>query len=336
MKKKLKKILSFILAATMCISLAACAESEQGASSEQSKAEASSETSVAPTEEPSSKEESQAATEITLTDREGNEITVPVEIESIVSIGPSVTEILIDLGLSDKIVGIDTYSAMVEGASELEVPQFDMMAPDNETLAELEADLIISTGMSAAYEEDPYKTVKDLGTVVTYVPTAVDIQAIKDDVLFIGELTGTSDKAQELVDEMTVALTDFANIDTNGYTVYVEISNPPYMMGVGGNTYIDELISLTGSVNVLSDQDPWASVNEEFIVSKNPAIILTSVNYVEDAVGEINARSGWDAIDAVKNEQVYLVNPDSINVPNHNVVLFLEEYKAIIDGITAE
>ena len=44
------------------------------------------------------------------TDRSGNEVTIPEEVNSIVSMAPSTTQILIDLGLGDKIVACDTYS----------------------------------------------------------------------------------------------------------------------------------------------------------------------------------------------------------------------------------
>lgn len=43
------------------------------------------------------------------TDRSGNSITLPEQVESIISMAPSTTRILIDLGLADKIVACDTY-----------------------------------------------------------------------------------------------------------------------------------------------------------------------------------------------------------------------------------
>ena len=62
-------------------------------------------------------------------DRAGNDITVPEKVEKIVSMSPSATELLIDLGLADKIIAIDTYSASSPFASKLkaDLPAFDMI-----------------------------------------------------------------------------------------------------------------------------------------------------------------------------------------------------------------
>ena len=67
-------------------------------------------------------------------DRAGNAIALPGEVNTIVSLAPSTTEIIIDLGLADKLVAIDTYSAFY-WPELAELPQYDMMAPDNEQLA---------------------------------------------------------------------------------------------------------------------------------------------------------------------------------------------------------
>ena len=52
---------------------------------------------------------------VTMKDMEGTEFTVPKKIERIVSTAPSNTEILVGLGLGDKIVGVDKYSSDVKG-----------------------------------------------------------------------------------------------------------------------------------------------------------------------------------------------------------------------------
>ena len=50
-----------------------------------------------------------------VTDREGTEVNIPTKIEKIISTAPSNTEVLMALGLGDKLVAIDKYSTDIEG-----------------------------------------------------------------------------------------------------------------------------------------------------------------------------------------------------------------------------
>ncbi|MCR4997152.1 MAG: ABC transporter substrate-binding protein, partial [Butyrivibrio sp.] len=77
------------------------------------------------------------------TDRSGNPIEVPENVETIISMAPSTTQILIDLGLGDKIVACDTYSYGSYLADlKADIPQFDMMTPDQEKIVSLNADVV--------------------------------------------------------------------------------------------------------------------------------------------------------------------------------------------------
>ena len=96
----------------------------------------------------------------TMTDREGNEFTLPKKVEKIISTAPSNTEVLVALGLSDKLVAVDKYSSDVEGVS-TEIPQIDFRNPDAETIIALEPDLIIASGHNKVGDEDPFQLVKE-------------------------------------------------------------------------------------------------------------------------------------------------------------------------------
>ena len=94
-----KKIASLILAATM-LTCAACTAKPDDTKATEESAASSAEASAIETSMPDIS-----------TDRAGNAIEVPENIDKIVSLAPSTTEVLIELGLADKIVGIDYYSA---------------------------------------------------------------------------------------------------------------------------------------------------------------------------------------------------------------------------------
>ena len=260
-------------------------------------------------------------------DRAGEPINLPEQIEKIVSMAPSTTRVLTDLGLTDKLIAVDTYSAYYQ--PELaELPQFDMMAPDAEQLAQLEPDVIFITGMSLSGGDNPYQALIDLGIPVVQIPSSSSIAAIQEDVLFIGECVGESDGAQALVDDMQATIDEIFLIGatiSSRKTVAVEVAALPYLCYAGGGTYIDEMITLIGAENAYGDADPWASVTEETAVATNPDVILTCISYLPDPVGEIMGREGWSDVTAIANGDVYLLDEESANQPNHRIVKALRE-----------
>ena len=103
-------------------------------------------------------------------------------------------------------------------------------------------------------------------------------------------------------------------------TVLFEISALPYIYGPGDHTYLDEMIELIGAVNVLDGQDDWVFVSEEAALVMNPDVILTSTDYIEDPIGEILSREGWDSVTAVADKAVYPISSQTSNQPNQHIV----------------
>ena len=265
-------------------------------------------------------------------DRAGEPINLPEQIEKIVSMAPSTTRVLTDLGLADKLAAVDTYSAYYQ--PELAgLPQFDMMAPDVEKLAEMAPDVIFITGMSLSGGDNPYQALIDLGIPVVQIPSSSSIAAIQEDVLFIGECVGETEGAQALVDEMQAGIDEIAAIGAAiepKKSVAVEVAALPYLCYAGGGTYIDEMISLIGAVNAYGDADPWASVTEEAAVAANPDVILTCISYLPDPVGEILGREGWGEVTAIAAGAVFQLDEESSNQPNHRIVKALREMAAAV------
>lgn len=260
-------------------------------------------------------------------DRAGEPIELPDKIETIISLAPSTTRVLTDLGLQEKLIAVDTYSAgyQPELAS---LPEFDMMTPDVEKLAEMKPDVIFITGMSLSGGSNPYQALIDLGIPVVGIPTSNSIDAIREDVLFIGECVGETDGAQALVDEMQAEIDEIAAIGAtieDKKTVAVEVSALPQLCYAGGDTYINEMIEIIGAENAFGESDPWASVTEEAAVDTNPDVILTCTSYLPDPVGEILSRRGWENVTAIADKAVFQLDEESVNQPNHHITKALRE-----------
>ncbi len=341
----MKKLLALVMTAVLAVSMLACTtEAEVDTSSEDassvSQTEESSEEESSEDTESSATESSEAVESASteLTDRAGNTIEVKEEYTKIVSYAPSLTEILVDLGYADKIIAITSVD-MTEGLPE-DVLVFDMMNPDIEAITASQPDLVITTELTAAGQSSPFDEVESAGATVANVPTATSIEGIYADIEFLGELLKAEDKADILVSDMQTAIAEYQALSadiTEKKTVYFEISPAPYMYSTGSGSYLNEMIEIIGGENVLAGTEGWLSVTDEMILTSNPSVIFTNVNYADAPIDEIKARSGWDAVDAVANDAVYYVDNMSTSLPNHNIVKGLDEMaKALYPEVYGE
>ena len=346
-----KKLLSVMMATTLSFTmLVGCASSdskkEDEAVSENSddaasKASDEADTAVSNAQEESSEEETAAVEAIVLseapaTDLAGNEITVPTEIDAIVSMSPSSTRLLIDLGLSDYIVACDTYSYEYYGDNlAADVPQYDMMAPDQESIVALNPDIIFTTGMSYAAGSDVYASVREAGICVADIPSASSLEEIGESITFTGACTGTSEEAELIVEEMNDTLAQIEELastisDDEKKTVLYETNTPtadyPTIYSAGSDTYIGEMIEKLGAINATGDQEGWPSLTEEDAIAINPDVIISTDMFTPDAVDTHLALSGWENVTAVANGDVYLMElSNELNQPNQHVVSAMVE-----------
>lgn len=261
-----------------------------------------------------------------MTDREGNEFTLPKEVNTIISTAPSNTEVLAELGLSDKLVAVDKYSADIEGISE-DLPKIDFRNPDAETLVSLDPDIIIASGHNKSGNEDPFAAVKEAGIQVVYIPSSTSIEGIYEDIEFIADITGTEKEGKELLENMKEDINSIKKIGdtiTDKKSVYFEIGSSSSLFSFGSNTFLNEMIELIGAKNILASEDSWISPTPEFIVEANPDVILTN-EPTDNIVESIKARDGWQDITAVKDNAVYSIDKNSSSRPSQNIIKALKE-----------
>lgn len=252
-------------------------------------------------------------------DRAGNLITQPQEVGTIISLAPSITEVLVDLGLADKLVAIDLYSADIAGVPE-NLPKFDMMTPDMEQILSLSPDLVLASDMMLVDGGDQLTGLSAFGICVAYIPSSASIAGILEDILFIGTITGNADGAQSLCDELTAVIDGLRTETDNPVSVYFEISPSPYLYSFGTGTFLNEIIELLGGENIFAGQQGWLNVSDEAVIAANPDVIFTNITYIEDAIGEILAREGWETVSAIENSRVYLIDADASSRPNHRIL----------------
>lgn len=256
-----------------------------------------------------------------VTDAFGNTVTLEKQPTRIISLAPSHTEILYSLGLDDKIVGVTTYCDYPEEAKSKEKVG-DAMAVNVERVIELNPDLVIQYGPG---NEDTNNKIKDAGIpILSYEPESIDevIELINE----IGKITGTGRAATILTTDMMAKrdyiITKVQNVEKP--KVFYEIWNEP-LMAAGPGSFIDELINLAGGENIANDaKGEYPEFELEQLIERNPDVYLSSKDFEEKTIESIKSREGYDSINAIKNDRVYLLEPNITSRPGPRIVEGLE------------
>ena len=261
-------------------------------------------------------------------DRSGRTVIINRPINRIVSTAPSNTEIITGLGIAHKLVAIDSYSANVP-----DIPQglvlLDFSFPDAEVLISLNPDIIIAHGHNPTGSgEDPFRVLREAGIPVAYISMSRSIEDIYKDIAFIAEILQEQERGDELITLMRSQIEEIkrqsAHIETRK-TVYFEISAAPEMFTFGRDSFLSDMISVIGAINIFENDNWIVMPSAESIIERNPDVIITNVNYIDDPIGEIKSRPGFNHINAVINNRVYQIDTDSSVRPSQNIILTVRQ-----------
>ncbi|NEE03881.1 putative F420-0 ABC transporter substrate-binding protein [Phytoactinopolyspora halotolerans] len=310
-----------VLGATVAVILAACGD--DGATSDDSPQAAASENTAADTgtDQPS------PDTEFPLTiDNCGFEITIDGPPERVVTIKSTTTEMMLALGLADRLVGTafadgpvpDQYADDVA-----DVPVLADQVPGQEALFEVEPDLVFggwesnfavdAAGERAALAEfgiDTY-VAPSACKEPAYQPDPMTFDALFAHIHQLAQIFDVPDRADEFVAEQK-ALLDQVDAPGQGLTAlwYSSGEDAPYVGGDIGAPAM--MMRQLGVENIFADiDDTWSNVSWEEIVDRNPDVLIlvdAAWNTAEHKIDLLESNAATAALPAVQ-EQRYLTLP---------------------------
>ncbi|HSE36764.1 MAG TPA: helical backbone metal receptor, partial [Blastocatellia bacterium] len=134
----------------------------------------------------------------TLTDELGRSVRAPARPQRIVSLAPSITEILFALSAGDRVAGVTSYCDYPAEARE-KTTVGDTLKPSVERIVALKADLVIIS--TASQLEASFRALEELGIPV-YVTNPRSIDGVIDSIDKLGELVDAGDRAHQLSAEL--------------------------------------------------------------------------------------------------------------------------------------
>lgn len=257
-------------------------------------------------------------------DDAGVETTFPSKPQRIVSFVPASTETLFALGLEGKVVAVTKYDNYPQGIQKkVEYIFEDSLHPNVEQILKLNPDLII-LGMQ---DDKTVSSIRNLKIpVVQMNPQSLEAtyQAIEK----FGQITDTQEQAKKIVDGMKLkekAIADKVNTINTANRVKVWLEVDPDLFTAGNGTFLNELLTKAGGVNIANEVKDWGQYSAEKIIAKNPQVILDTYSYyIPNVKDTILERPAWQSIDAVKNKKVYDLDSDMVTRPGPRVVDGLE------------
>ena len=250
----------------------------------------------------------------TVVDDRGKEITFNKVPETIVSLQPSNTEILFSLGAGDKIIGATDYDTYPEAAKDIERVS-DSYTFNAERIVELNPDVVIAYTIG---DEAQVAQLEAAGLNVFVIASAATFDDVYSNIEQLGDVVGQTAKADEIIEEIQTQIETVqektANL-TEKKQAYFEIKPAPDIWTTAAGTFQNDILLAAGVENIFADQEGWFSVASEDVITRNPEVILTTVYYTEDPVGEINSRTSWNTIQAIQNGQVYQLDADVLGRP---------------------
>jgi iron complex transport system substrate-binding protein len=265
---------------------------------------------------------------ILITDDQDRSVSVSVPAQRIVSLAPSNTEILFAIGAGAQVVGRDAFSDFPAEASTVVEVGGSFGELNTEVILAQSPDLVLASHLTPL---EQIEALDNLGLTVLSLPNPKNLEGMYDNVRLVARLTGHQSEAENLIEELknrVAAVEGRITLAKDRPLVFYELDgtdpNAPWTSGPG--TFIDSLISMAGGENLGSSLgSEWAQISIEELIARNPDIILLgSAHWGGVTPEQVKARTGWGALDAVKNDRLFTFDDNLVSRPGPRLVDGLE------------
>ena len=256
-------------------------------------------------------------------DELGRRMTVPDNLKRIVSLAPSITEIIFALGREDLLKGVTQFSDFPPEAANL--PRVGSYVHlDLEKIVSLKPDLCI--GIKDGNPIGVVRKLENLGIPV-YAVDPRDLNAVLETILQLGRLLGAEQRAQAIVSDMRTRMERVKSLvatSPHKPRVFFQIGLSP-IVSAGNQTYIHELIVMAGGKNLAEGPVPYPRYSREQVLGLSPdVIIITSMARGASFEGVKRQWAKWPSMPAVRDNRILLMDSNLCDRPTPRLIDALE------------
>jgi iron complex transport system substrate-binding protein len=233
------------------------------------------------------------------------------EAARIVSLNPSLTEILVAIGGTDRLVGVDDYSA-AHTVAVGDLPRVGgLFSPSLEAVVALAPDVVVV--VPSAEQRDFRTRLAALGVTVAEFEN-IRFGQVLENIERLGAMVGRTEAARRRIDAITraraAAREATAALGTPRALLVLQ-RDPVYIVGSG--SFIDEMIAMLGARNLGAEfDDPYPRVAVEWVVAREPEVL---VDLSPDAGDALDYWSRWPSLPAVTRGRVVAIDAALVSMP---------------------
>ncbi len=259
----------------------------------------------------------------TVKDQLGRDISVPAKPRRVVSLAPSITEIIFALEQEHRLVGATRYSDYPPEATKLpKVGSYVRL--DIERIVSLNPDLCIATK-----DGNPKTVIERLASmkIPVYVVNPHNLDTILATIMEIGTLLSANDRAASLTQSMHKRIQGVKSRVAQSVhrpRVFFQIGVSP-IVSVGTGTFIHELIELAGGINLAEGPLAYPRFSREQVLALKPEVLIITSMARQAVFDQVKAEwRRWPHMPAVRDERIFLVDSDLFDRPSPRLVTALE------------
>jgi len=259
----------------------------------------------------------------TFVDQLERQITMPDNPQRLISLAPSITEIIYALEQENRLKGVTRYSDFPAAATKL--PKIgSYVRLDLERIVALNPDLCI-----AIKDGNPRETIDRLDSlkIPVYVVNPRNLKTVLETIIEIGNILNADEKAENLLTNLRNRIQRAQSLitqDTYRPGVFFQIGISP-IVSVGSDTFLHELIVLAGGKNLADGKTPYPRFSREQVLALAPEIFIVTSMARQAVFEQVKAEwRRWPSMPAVRNERIFLVDSNLFDRPSPRLVDGLE------------
>ncbi|MCA9471670.1 MAG: cobalamin-binding protein [Nitrospirales bacterium] len=264
----------------------------------------------------------------TFIDDMGRKLFLAKHPKRIISLAPSITEMLYAIGSGGEIVGVTEFCNFPEEVKTK--PKVGYAQPNIESIVSLQPDLILAP--KSFVRVDLLKKLEQL-KIPTFILEAHTVEEIMAHIKLLGRMVGRSDAANEQTTALRKQISELSDRlkgRTRPRILYVLNSDP--LITVGPGSFIHHLIELAGGQNVAErTATPYPRLAMEEVLRQNPEVLLFPVGRFEGIPpAEQDQWKRWTTLTAVKEGKLFQVESDLLNRPGPRIIQALRQLVSLL------
>ncbi len=262
-------------------------------------------------------------------DHTGRQTLIPAQPQRVVSLAPSITEMVFSLGRGELLRGTPHFSDFPPAAQE--IPRIgSFVNPDLERIVALRPDLVLATR-----DGNPRQLVERLTKmgIAVFVIDPRDFAGIISSFRALGQILNATPRAEELATAMEERLTLLHRQISTVWqrpSVFFQVGIHP-IVSVGEQTFLHELIILAGGRNATAGGPPYPRHSWEDILRLQPEFVIISTKPGLQGPEELRRHwERWPQLVAVQKQRVHVVDADLFKRPTFRLLDGLESLARIL------